>query len=451
MRGVRLSRWSMSYFTIAIVSLMLAELVWLSGLGQPLRNIGAAWVLVGVHLTTIGFLTILMLGALSQFIPVLTETELASQTLSGITLFCVASGLTGMILGFLSLPTIPGGILGSIPWLLPTGGALVVTGVIVALVNIGITLRRAWPWQLPAWLAATGLLFLAVTVSVGLMLALSLSFPATYSPTQLMVIAGRGLASHVIGGVLGWLTLTAMGVTYKLLAMFTLSDENRGIWGWIAYISTASGIATAWLARWLDRALLTHIGWAFILVGLAIYLVDMRLLYSQRKRKHLELNAKFGVVPLGFLGIIIIAAVFVHPATSLSRLDIALTFFGLYGWLGGLAVTQLYKIVPFLTWLHVFGRRLGKGPSPRVQDLVDEKRDQYAYYAYYAAALTGGISLYEAWTIVFRVAMAVALVATMDIARALYHAAHPNNGPWQVKPKPAAAAPSPPVKQEKAR
>ena len=74
MRGVRLSRWSMSYFTVGVVSLGLAELVWALGLGDPLRNIGSAWVLVGVHLTTIGFLTLLMMGALQQLVPVLTET-----------------------------------------------------------------------------------------------------------------------------------------------------------------------------------------------------------------------------------------------------------------------------------------------------------------------------------------------------------------------------------------
>ncbi|MCL5115876.1 MAG: hypothetical protein M1272_01855 [Firmicutes bacterium] len=413
----------MSYFTTAVASLGLAELVWASGLAKPLENIGAPWVLAGVHLTTIGFLTLLMMGALHQFVPVLTETELASQAWSGVTLVTVTTGLLGMVLGFLALP---GGPLPSTPWLLPVGGSLVILGVMVAVINLGTTLKRAWPWALPAWLVATGLAFLVITVSVGLLLALALTVPHLFSAHVVSVMSGRGLASHVIGGVGGWLTLTAMGVSYKLLAMFTLSDEHRGVWGWGAYVLTAPGILTAWLARWIGLNGLADVGWSAILVGLALYLWDMRSLYRERKRRQLELNARYGAIPLGFLAVLIIAAaVGIRLGGSLSRLDIALTMWALYGWLGGLALTQLYKIIPFLTWLNQFGNRMGKGRIPRVQDLVNESRDRYAYIVYFVAVLLGSMFLYLGWFAGFRLAMLLAFVSTLDIARALYHAAHP--------------------------
>ena len=421
-RGVRLSRWSMSYFTVAIGSLLLAELVWALGLAKPLQNIGAPWVLVGVHLTTIGFVTLLMLGALHQFVPVLTETELASHAWSGVTLVSMVTGLLGMVLGFLALP---GGALPVMAWLLPVGGGLVVVGVIVAVINLGVTLKRAWPWALPAWLAATGLAYLFITVMVGLLLALSLAVPDLFSSHQLLVMRGRGLASHVIGGVGGWLTLTAMGVSYKLLAMFTLSDEHRGLWGWSAYLATALGILVAWLARWLAWNQVAQVAWVVILVGLLLYLWDMRALYRERKRRQLELNARFGLIPLGFLAVLIVVAASLRLGGALSRLDIALTFWALYGWLGGLALTQLYKIVPFLTWLNQFGQRMGKGRIPRVQDLVNEKRDRYAYLIYFLMVALGSIFLYVNWFTGFRVALGIAFIATLDLARAFYHAAHP--------------------------
>lgn len=429
MRGVRLSPWSMSYFTAAVVSLLLAELIWLLGLGRPLQNVGSAWVLAGVHLTTIGFLTLLMLGALHQFIPVLTETELASQRGAGATLISVAAGLIVMVVGFLALRgAVPGGVLPSVPWLLPVGGSLVVLGVAVALVNLGVTLVRAWPWQLPAWLAATGLAYLGITVMVGLLLALSLAVPKIFSPHTVAVMGSRGLASHVIGGVIGWLTVTAMGVTYKLLAMFTLSSENRGVVGWLAYVLTALGIAAAWLARWLGLTIMADVGWTAILVGLALYLWDMRALYRARKRRQLELNARYGVVPLGFLaGLIIVAAIGVRPSGTFARLDIAITFWGLYGWLGGMGLTQLYKIIPFLTWLHRYGRSMGKRRTPRVQDLVMESRDKYAFLAYYFSAAAGGAALWANNPLLFRGALLVGFLATCDIARALYHGAHPRD------------------------
>lgn len=425
-RGVRLSVWSMSYFTVAISSLLIAELVWALGLANPLSNIGEPWVLVGVHLTTIGFLTLLMMGALHQFVPVLTETELASQAWSGVTFLSISLGLSGMLLGFLALP---GGPLPGVTWALPVGGSLVVGGVIVAALNLGITLKRAWPWTLSAWLVATGLAFLLMTVAVGLLLALFLTVPHLVSMRSGMVMGGRGLAAHVIGGVGGWLTLTAMGVTYKLLAMFTLSDENRGFGGWLAYVATAGGILTVWLSRWLGLNRLGNVAWFVLLFGLLVYLWDMRSLYRQRKRRQLELNARYGIIPLLFLGVLLmVAGGFVRLDGPAERVDVALVFFALYGWLGGLALTQLYKIVPFLTWLNQFGSQMGQGRIPRVQELVDEKRDWYAYWIYFAMVPLASLFLMTGWFVGFRVALAVAFVATLDMARAFYHAAHPPRG-----------------------
>jgi hypothetical protein len=164
------------------------------------------------------------------------------------------------------------------------------------------------------------------------------------------------------------------------------------------------------------------------LAGLALYLWDMRALYQRRKRRQLELNTRYGLVPLGFLGVLIVIAAPIRLEGSLTRLDIALTFFALYAWLGSLALTQLYKIVPFLAWLHYFGNRMGKGRTPRVQDLVNESRDHYAYIGYFSAVALASIFLYVGWFMGFRLAMLVAFIATLDIARALYHAAHPERG-----------------------
>ncbi len=422
MRGVRLSRWSMSYFSVAIVSLILAELLWVLGLGNPLERLGDPWVLVGVHLTTIGFLTLVILGALHQFVPVLTQTELSSQGWSGVSVISIAIGLIGMILGFLALP---GGVVPHVAWLLPVGGTFVVSGSIIAAINLGVTLKRAWPWQLPAWLVATGIFYLLVTVLVGLFLALSLTVPELFTPSQLQMMGTRGLASHVAGGVVGWLTLTAMGVSYKLLAMFTLSDEHRGKLGWTAYIATAAGITATWIGRWEGLNFLADASWVVILIGLSLYLLDMRKLYQQRKRRRLELNARFGLVPLAILGILVVGGIAALPDSFGTRLDVALVFLGLYGWLGGLALTQLYKIIPFLVWINRFGSKMGKQKTPRVQDLVHESRDRYAYIVYFAAVILAAVFLLMGWFGAFRFAMGGTLLATVDIARALYHSAHP--------------------------
>ncbi len=422
MHGVRLSRWSLAYFAVAIISLLVAEMLLVLGVADPMVAVTSGWTLVAVHLTTIGWASMLMLGALQQFVPVLTTKDLASQTASGITWATMTAGLLLLLLGFLALP---GGAFAGGLWLLPVGGALIVSGVLVAIWNLGTTLHRAWPWELPVWFIATGLGFLLLTVSLGLTFAISLSDPYWLSPNLTVVLFGRGLVAHVVGGIAGWLTLTAMGVAYKLLSMFTLAPEHRGWWGRIAYLLTASGLLDIWINQWMGTAVTSAVGWILAAGGIIAYLMDMIRLYHARKRRSMELNAGMARGALVSLALLVAFGTWARVTHQWGRWALPLIFFGLYGWIGGLGLTQLYKIIPFLAWLESFGKKMGKQRTPRVQDLVNEPRDGPAYALYFIAVFVAAVALVFHWTWLFRGSMGLALVATADISRALWRVRHP--------------------------
>ncbi|MGH8820782.1 MAG: hypothetical protein ACREWJ_05765 [Rhodoferax sp.] len=70
--GSKVSRWTMMHFGCAIAALLAAQLLLVVGYADPLAQLRAPVTLIGVHLITIGWLSLLMLGALYQFVPVIT-------------------------------------------------------------------------------------------------------------------------------------------------------------------------------------------------------------------------------------------------------------------------------------------------------------------------------------------------------------------------------------------
>lgn len=232
---------------------------------------------------TIGWLLLLMLGALFQFIPVITSKMLPSQHLALATLLGVQIGLIGMICGFAALA------LGrpSLAYCLPVGGALVIAGVLLAIYNIGVPLLQARPLPLPGRMLLTALVFLLAAIGLGVLLALALSVPRL--AVYLAPLLAHGVGYHALAGLGGWFTIAAMGVSYKLLPMFTLAPEERGLPGELVHYLSAIGFAVALIAGLVQiwqplPALfaLELIGYALVIAAIAIYLLDVVRIYRSR-------------------------------------------------------------------------------------------------------------------------------------------------------------------------
>ena len=103
MIGVSLSRWTMSYFAAALLFLVAAEVLMALGYGFPHAAPQAPETLIVVHVVAIGWLSLLMCGALFQFVPVLVAQPLYSNMLPLQTLVSLVAGLGALILGFLQL------------------------------------------------------------------------------------------------------------------------------------------------------------------------------------------------------------------------------------------------------------------------------------------------------------------------------------------------------------
>ena len=419
MIGVSLSRWSMAYFAAALVSLVLGEGLMASGYGFPAASLRAPESLVLVHLAAIGWLSLLLCGALFQFVPVLVARSLYSNTLPFPTLLVLLVGLGTLLAGFLQLA----GTVDFTPSLLPYGAILLAVGFALILYNLGRTLWAARPLPLQARFVAIALLCLAATVTFGALFSFVLG-GATQSDT-LLAIASYGLPLHISAGLGGWLTFAAIGVSYRLLAMFMLAPELNGprpqtvFWlgtGALA-IAILGGLALLLANAAIFPALLA--GGALGAVALGLYLADAVHLYRARKRRVIELNSRMAGFALASLAASVVLTIVLLALGSLTQQVGALVFLVAFGWLSGLGLAKLYKIVAFLTWLECYGPVLGKAATPRVQDLVAEARALKWFALYYLAVWSATVALLTSQGIAFRIATAAMAVATLAIAAEL--------------------------------
>jgi hypothetical protein len=236
-------------------------------------------------------------------------------------------------------------------------------------------------------------------------------------------ILAAGVPLHAIAGLGGWLTLTAMGVSYRLLSMFMLSpdvdDRKSGttlVAGALAIaVTVVGGILAIGLSSGLNVVLL--IAAVLGLATAALYGRDVIDIFRGRKRRQLELNTRMAVLSFASLaGAALLGVVLALTGAFATHLG-AFAFLAIFGWLSGLVLAKLYKIVAFLTWLETYGPVMGRAPTPRVQDLVSEARASKWFVTYYAAVWFGTLMLLAGQTSAFRAAVAMMIVGIAGIVR----------------------------------
>jgi len=299
--------------------------------------------------------------------------------------------------------------------------AALLLGVGFALViwNLARTLWSARPLSLPARFVAMGLAAVSVATTLGMIFALVLDQTATGAPFA-RLHAGA-LPIHIIAGLGGWLTITTMGVSYRLLAMFMLApdiDEARGrATHWLAALALGVAVGGGFAAMLAEGSLATVLGAALMLAiaALALYGRDVLHLYRTRRRQTLELNSRMAVFALVNLALSAALGIALMAMGRFSEHVGAVVFLSAFGWLSGLMLAQMHKIVAFLTWLEVYGPVLGKTLTPRVQDLVEERAATRWFLLFFASVWAATGTLLAGNAPMFRIAALAMMVATSGL------------------------------------
>lgn len=310
--------------------------------------------LAAVHLVTVGFMLQVMAGALLQFLPVAAGANVWRPSVSG------AVTHLGFLAGALLLV---GGFVGLGGWCF-RGAALAfgaATVVYVAVVGGGLLRSPAIGPTLPALkLAVLGLL---VTVGLGVTLLAALGWSARVPVLEV-------LHAHVAWGVIAWSATLVVGVAYLVVPMFQLTPPYP------TRLSSALPVgllaaALAWTAGvLLDVRWLEWVGTALAAVALVGFAVKTLQLQARRRRGVKDTTFHAWRVGMAALVLAVLAGVAVRalPEGAVRiRLEYLVGIALFAGVFSAVISGMLYKIVPFLVWLHL--QRVMKG-APTMQKVI---------------------------------------------------------------------------------
>ncbi|OHC69295.1 MAG: hypothetical protein A3H93_07890 [Rhodocyclales bacterium RIFCSPLOWO2_02_FULL_63_24] len=309
--------------------------------------LGSRWTpeaLALTHLIALGFMLQAMCGALFQFIPVAVggnvwRPRLVANTVQPLLLLATLLLVAGLLFG---RPVL---LSAAVPlFLLAIGGF--VTVVALAL------------WQTPAtgmtlWAMRMAIAGLAITVLLGSLLAEALAHGFAVPIVDLTNV-------HLGWGLGGWALMLLAGVSYHVVPMFQLTRPYPS-WFTRSFGLLLLGFLLAWSSRLLlDDALWSPlIAYPLLLILSAYAGTTLWLQYTRRRKIHDATSLYFRVAMLSMLAFAVSGTVyFLRPELGADpRFVVWLGVLALVGVFVSAITGMMYKIVPFLNWLHL--QRLG--------------------------------------------------------------------------------------------
>jgi cbb3-type cytochrome oxidase subunit 1 len=335
--------------------------------------------LAATHLATLGWVTMVMMGALYQFAPVVFRTRLYSERLGRWQFWLYVAGVAGLVLSFWQMWTAGLAICGSV----------VVLAVLLFLYNIGRTLLRSTHRSLTGQYLLHAFGCLALTVAVGLTFAVNLHF-------HWFAVPQHAPAAHVHLGVAGWFGLTVMGVTYELMPMFALVHGHGLRLARAVLWIVSGGVAALFVALLFGLPHVLVVAAALTLAtGEALWIYDVLRMFRLRRRRAFDLTQQHTVASTAAFALTIAVGLYLllagpsSPAAE-TRWYVAYAVLALGGWLTPAIMGQMYKIVPFLVWHHRYSAKMGREPVPLLRDMYSQRRARIAFWLY-LAGLAGAV------------------------------------------------------------
>lgn len=324
------------------------------------------WMLA--HIFILGWISMLAMGASFQLVQVILNAKLYSRLLGYVHFVFYTAGLAVLLRAFYSGNSQQ----------IAAGGLLVSVGVILYLLNMGMTLLKQRKWNVYVLGMTLSLFSFLITAIFGVLIGISSSTGwASNHYEQLF-------ETHLWMGIGGWISAIIVTYSLKLIPMFCISRKKAsGDSYWIISL-LHFGIGLKICAVWLHIEALTYV--AFILIVASVILL-LRFVYWVRKK---------GKPPGGTVSI----ALLLLPLTALllllwlaeGRFTIAFVYFLILGWFSTTIFSYLSKIIPFLWWAYRFHTKWQKKNKIQLADMTPNKRMNVELILYLGGIITVAVA-----------------------------------------------------------
>jgi hypothetical protein len=399
----------LSYLVTATVAFVLAALAvpWLAP--ALAGHYYQPRVLALTHTVTLGWITLTIMGASYQIVPIVLGRPIWSERLARWQLGLTATGIAGLVGHFFIAEW--SGLLWS--------AGLVTFGVGLHLVNALLSVRGMAAWTFTARLVALAHVGLALTALFGMLLGLD---------KVVRVLPGQlfpNLHAHVHLALLGWVLPMVIGVAARVYPMFLLAREPAGWPGRVQLWGIGLGVPAVVLGILASRVLLLA-GALAVAAAVIAHGAWVHAMVRGRRRPALDWGLRFvlsgtlALLPATVLGLALALDLLAGPRAALAYAALALG-----GWASLTIAGMMLKIVPFLVWYRAYGPRAGREPVPSLPDLGWPAGERLAWglltlgFAVLAGALALGDATWIRGAGLLVAAGALAFAATLG--RVLHH------------------------------
>ena len=367
------------------------------------------------HITTLGWISLVIIGSLYQLAPVISNSNLFSLKLAQISYFLLVIGTIMLAYCFWQF---------NVGYLIQIASFVLFIGISLFATNIFLTTYKSEEKNIESDFLVSSVIWLCMTGFLGTLLAFN--FRYTFLPKEHLYF----LKIHAHIGIVGWFLCLIIGVASKLVPMFLISGKLNKTRLNYGYYLLNIGL----LGFTIDSIFFNGINRAFIyivpfIISLVLFLMYIKEAFQNRLKRNLDIGLKHTFI--SFILIIIPVGIWIILKTVITdeklktQLSIALTFSILFGFISLLILGQTFKNLAFISWLKNYQNYSGNNEAPLPKDLYSENvanMQLYLFIAGFLVALTGIIVSNEISILIGVICLSVtAVLYNINVFKIVFH------------------------------